>query len=410
MTKPIQATAPSGSTISAATNSPLRKTVILPTGKEVQASTGWEPWMDEDGATGWVVPEILAPDPDQPRDEMNEADLEELTESVRVAGVRQIIDITPVKRAPWIKVRKEHRNLPLLIVAGHRRQLAALGAPIGAVRIIIHIYADADEHDDDRSISNKQREGVTELDEGREMVKQITRRKLSVAELARRWGYSQPKAQARINLTQLDPAIWPLLKAVSGSRRSLAPTIGGHLGGVNTPTLDELEELRKQFTNDVAWSRSKESEKSIVPAADVSEIDDEDQLRFQWQRVMLAVIRHRGIPSSNAVNLILTHKATMSASHNATGRPSEKHQPKRRLDILDNTLEAFLKSEVWGWNGPEFTRICSNSSQQDVQAFVAKLTQVIAHAKGLGDILARISATKKATSPEVAELMKRRTG
>lgn len=142
------------------------KLACFPNGENVKVSLRHAPWWDEHGATGFVSPEQLAPDPDQPRVHMHDSDLQELTSSVRECGVREHIIVTPRDKAPWATVADEHRDAYFVIVSGHRRRQAALNTKLKAVPITIRLYGTPESFRIDQFVLNATRSDLTPLEEG----------------------------------------------------------------------------------------------------------------------------------------------------------------------------------------------------------------------------------------------------
>lgn len=111
--------------------------VTLPEGEIVTVSNTPEEWWTEHGASGYLDPRLLFPDPQQPRKIIGGGDWKEFAAAIAAAGVREVIHITPLSHAPWVT---EQTDCPFLIVSGHRRHLAALEAGLGAVLVIVKIY------------------------------------------------------------------------------------------------------------------------------------------------------------------------------------------------------------------------------------------------------------------------------
>ena len=180
--------------------------------------------------------DLIDEDPDQPRQEFDEASLHELAETIRERGVRQPISVRP---NPAIEGR-------WLLNFGARR----LRASKLAGKADIPAFVDLSAESYDQVIENEQREGLKPL----ELALFVQRRLVageSQAEIARRMGKS--KAYVTYAMALIDAPDWLLAAYREGRCRGLR----------------ELYELRRaagESEVDVeAWARSK----STITRSDV---------------------------------------------------------------------------------------------------------------------------------------------
>lgn len=372
--------------------------VSLPGGDIVSVSLLEEAWWTTQNGTGYLPPGTLAPDPKQPRRYMRQDKLAELTESVATCGVRETITITPRSMAPWAIVDPQYEHSFFLIVSGHRRCNAAILAGLKAVPVKVKIYQSEKDHRHDVSILNKDRDDLSELEEGMEIV---VLRKLgwSLEQLSASFGHKTPQLYNRMNLTKLHPDIQALLDPeVVGSNR-LPGTVAGHLGGVSVPSPDELLGLQDTF--------SKEVRVANLFREDYAHLS-EDDLRFSLQKILLAVILERKLKAVRAIAFIREYTLSMPSHQGRAGRKAERFRPEKRRDIVMNFVESVLGSILMDWPAAEFKKAFDLAPREEIEELVKKLTDAEQFIEGLVKILSRIRDSKKPTHPVALEIQNRR--
>lgn len=381
-------------------NAHLRpNTAVLPDGNRVVVSLTKEPWWEQDNASGYVRPDMLAPDPQQPRKHMNADKLAELRESVAASGVRQAIVVTPLSKAPWAVVAPEHARLPFLIVAGHRRDKCALESHLGAVPIMVRVYASEKEHHMDRSLLNYGHEDLSEIEQGWEAVA-LRDEGWKIEELCERFGIQAPGLYARMNLTKLAPELQHLLDPKLPIKKRLGTTLGGALGGVKQPTPKELVELLESFSDIV-------SQDDIIPEGP-TKLDDTGR-RFALQRMLFEVIHRRSLPSERAVEFVHEQAHTLLAAQTGnTGAPVRRYEPHRRREILAGLVKSVQSSVVVDWKPEEFRRIFEYEPYESLEAVIKSYQAIADFFLGVIKILKTILATKKPTHPDVLKLHDRK--
>jgi hypothetical protein len=124
--------------------------------------------------------------------------------------------------------------------------------------------------------------------------------------------------------------------------------------------------------------------------------------------MLFAVIKKRNLSAVQAVDLIRDHRLKLSASHGGGHtQKAERYQPRRRKDLIETLVKQVTGSLVVGWPAGELRRVFGNDSREEVEHFIALLRSGSDVLDGLIKELETIRATKKATRPEVLELMKR---
>jgi hypothetical protein len=375
------------------------QTVVLPTGDKVKISPIPEPWWTQATMSGYVSPSLIAPDPKNPRRYMSKDELEELRDSIRTLGVRQPLILTPRSCAPWAKVDPKYEHCFFLAVSGHRRNECALSVGVGAVPVQIAIYPSEKEHRLDMSVFNYGRAPLTHLDQGYEIVN-LRNLGWTIEELCKSFGHkSAPPLYMRINLTQLCPELQAKLDPELPKEKQLGSTVGGALGGLKSPTADEIEELFQAFEDVVP--------REAVTDRQLLEDESEDNLRFLLQKLLFEVIVRRGLGSVRALEFIRERSLKLEAVKSAPGKKTERFQPRRRKDLMESLVTGVEESLVHDWPQSEFSRIFELSSYEEVSAWVERMKAASLLFKGLEDVMKKILAGKKPSRPEVVQLMNR---
>lgn len=374
-------------------------TVALPDGDKVKISTQPEGWWSTHNASGYVDPAMIAPDPKNPRKYMNHARLAELNESVKARGVRQQLIVTPRHLVPWVTVDPEHEKCFFVAVSGHRRRSAAINANLRAVPVKVAIYAFEKDHRMDMSLLNKGQDDLSPLEEGYEIV-ELQSLGWKIDDLCKSFGFEAPKLYGRMHLTKLHPSLQQLLDVDVPKGKRIPITLGGALGAVKAPTVEELEELYKTFH--AAIPRIE-----VVPNKDWENLDDDD-LRFGLQHILLAVIRQRVLNATRAAEFIKERTLSLQAGRSASGKKTERYQPRRRKDVLETLLKEVAGSVVVDWTPEEFNRIFELSPREEVEAYLKKIGASQNILAKLTQILASIRDKKKPTHPDALKFMRQK--
>lgn len=134
----------------------------------------------------YLTPDVIDPNPDQPRQTINRESLEELKKSIAERGILQ----------PLLAVKGLEGHVTL--VAGQRRLLAARELGLKLVPVMVIDYQPDVAFD--AIIENIQREALDPLDEGEAFQRLAEERNLSHAEIGSRIGKSKQYVTDRIRL------------------------------------------------------------------------------------------------------------------------------------------------------------------------------------------------------------------
>jgi ParB family chromosome partitioning protein len=141
----------------------------------------------------------VKPNPNQPRQKIDEEKIKELAESIKSRGLLNAIQV--------IK-KKDYWEL----VAGERRWRAHIYAKLKTIKAIEKEYDDESSKRLDSLIENLHREDLNEYEKAKTLKEELDDKKLSVRDLAKEVGLSEGFVRNLLNL--LDPNITHLAEAV----------------------------------------------------------------------------------------------------------------------------------------------------------------------------------------------------
>ena len=165
---------------------------------------------EEDGSL-WIDPNLLKPNPKQPRVEFNQKQLEELSDSIRVNGILQPIII------------EQADNGEFYIIAGERRTRAAKMAGLTKVPVQLRKF-DEQQKLEMALIENIQRADLNPIEEAMAYYNLIQMGDLNQEEVAKRVGKARATVANAIRLLKLPEDIQTALKSgeiTSGHARAL---------------------------------------------------------------------------------------------------------------------------------------------------------------------------------------------
>ncbi len=378
------------------------KEVLLPGGKVVVVSTKPEAWWIRPGASGFVSPVLLAPDPKNSRRTINQARLVELKLSVRSSGIQQQIVVTPRAKAPWIILPPQDENKPFVIVSGWRRFLAASAEAIKAVPITIEVYENSKQHRLAASLLNRHRDDPSALDDAYDMLQLREEEGWTYAELADHFGLGASYISLRMGLTKLDPNLQTVLDEYDTGDRPLKISVGQVLGNIKVPKPEELDDVMSAFSDIL-------KDQAFLPSQEFDELG-EDERRFLLQRMLFAVIQTRSLNAVRAIGFIKDRSLRLENSKTSANQPrTDRYKPSRRKDRLLTCLDAACEGEINDWTITDWIKTFELSSYEDVDAVLQRAITGKNLLQGVVDRLTKILNNKRPTNPEVAKLMTRKT-
>ena len=152
-----------------------------------------------------IAIEQIEANPQQPRTEMDDTALEELTQSVREHGVIQPLLVTELPRG-------EGGGARYRLIAGERRLLAAAAAGLTRVPVTVRETTDRDQLEL-ALIENVQREDLSSIEEARAYRRLIDEFGMTQQQTADRVGCSRAKVANRLRLLELPPELLAALQA-----------------------------------------------------------------------------------------------------------------------------------------------------------------------------------------------------
>jgi len=258
-TKPVKTEAPVAHSASAKTSS---KKSNLPAGIE----------QDENGRL-WVNPELLKPNPQQPREEFDPEKLQELSDSIKENGVIQPITIEDAKDGTFY------------IIAGERRTRASKMAGLTKVPVQLSAYSEQKKLEV-ALIENIQRADLNPVEEAKAYYKLMELGGLKQDEVAQKVGKNRATVANSIRLLKLPEDIQNALVSgtiTSGHARAILMVkdkmnmqiLFGKITGQGL-SVRQAEELAGEMNNPTPKEPKGGSAKT--PARDPDLIDVETQL------------------------------------------------------------------------------------------------------------------------------------
>jgi ParB/RepB/Spo0J family partition protein len=363
-------------------------TVQYTNGKTEAVPTHPPDWWFVDEGSGRIRPTLLALDSEQPRKHMEPGALLELKESVVSVGVREPITVTPISMTPWASIDETDQDLPFLVVSGHRRTTVALDAQLESVPIRVRIYKNAQEHELDRSLLNKNRADLTELEEGFEIIR-LKDKGLTLDALSKAFGCSVAQLYNRIHLTTLPESLQKLLDPSLPAKRRLPTTVGAALGSTKVPTKNELIQLHELF-----------GEYTDQPLEEIEHIDDQGR-RHHAQLLLYDVIQSRKLKSVRAVAFIKEHSLKLSASGRAQHRSKKREEPARKRELFETWLTSIGDSLIIDWRPEEWRRVFEYVPYEDLEEVLGRINEAEGLLEQIKKRLESIQSTKKPTSAAV---------
>jgi hypothetical protein len=366
--------------------------VSLPDGTVVTISSIQELWWTDPEGSGYLSPNTLAPDIDQPRRYMGKARLDELKESVEARGVRESITITPRHLAPWIRVEPENENCFFAIVSGHRRRYAALSAKVSAVPVKIRVYMHEKDHRLDASLLNSGQDELAPLEEGIEMVR-LNGLGWSITQLTKAFGWSGGVVQSRMNLTKLAPDIQQLLDPELPAKKRLSSQMAGVLGGLTAPSYEELYTIYSDL-----WVLYKDQSRVVMP----SESLEENERRFALQRLLLEFAVQRNMAAARAINFFKDKTFNQHKHNHRRGLDPGQGRVRRgkRREMIERLMNTVNGSPIIDWPPQEIRRVFDLTSYEEIEEYITQLRDASDILQGIARVLVRLKAEKKPTTME----------
>jgi ParB family transcriptional regulator, chromosome partitioning protein len=222
--------------------------------------------VDENGGL-WVNPEYLKPNPHQPRQEFNQAALEELSASVKESGVLEPIVVEYIA------------DKEFYIIAGERRTRAAKMAGLEKVPVVLRKYNEQQKLEM-ALIENIQRANLNPIEEASAYYNLVQMSDLTQEEVAKRVGKNRSTVANAIRLLKLPSDMKKaLIEGIitPGHARAILMTkndadmrilFGKIVGGALS--VRQAEELADQLNNGGRAASTKKAKKTVKKDPDVA--------------------------------------------------------------------------------------------------------------------------------------------
>jgi ParB/RepB/Spo0J family partition protein len=351
----------------------IHRTVSLPDGERVEISNTECPWWSTQNGSGFVGPELCAPDSEQPRQHMTATGLTSLRKSTKQAGIRESLVVTPRHLAPWVMLSPEFAHAYFVIVSGQRRWISGIRSGVKAVPIRVRIYRSERHHYLDASLLNSNREDLTPLEWGMDILR-LQKVGWTIRSLCDHYGKSAPYLQMRVHLTRLAPDIQKGFDPRLRDKDLLPITVGGALGQLCSPTAEELGKVLKAFGEDA---------RSGDDAEVVFETLDDDDRRFELQRMFLRVILKRRMNVNRAVRFLRRNTRLLRIGQSFQSKRSLKLKPARRRAILGAYLDRIVDSAVNDWRPMYFCEMLGDMPDDEADLLLERFEQARQSLEGL---------------------------
>ncbi len=179
----------SGSASNSSSDSKKESSAASSTGVTLKANLPNGITADENG-TLWVSPDLLKPNPRQPRQYFNEEELAELTESVKAEGILQPVTI------------EDAGDGTFYIIAGERRTRAAKAAGLEKIPVQLRKFSDARKLEV-ALIENIQRTDLNPVEEAQAYYKLMEISGITQEEVAKRVGKNRSTVANCLRLLKL---------------------------------------------------------------------------------------------------------------------------------------------------------------------------------------------------------------
>lgn len=189
---------------------------LIPASVEVGSNAERKTETENKDQILWVKLSRLEPDPEQPRKDFGEDEINELADSIKTHGVFQ----------PLL-VQKKDRGY--MIVAGERRWRAAKIAGLHEVPVIVREFNEQ-EKVEIQLLENLQRQKLNPIEEGQAYKRLLSDYGLKQDQLGERIGKNRVTITNAMRLLKLDPRVQQMViegKLRQGHARSLLPITDG---------------------------------------------------------------------------------------------------------------------------------------------------------------------------------------
>jgi len=221
---------------------------------------------------------------------------------------------------------------------------------------------------------------------------------ISIPKIAEASGDSTAYVEMRRNLTQLAPPIQKLLNPELPSKQQLAVTMAGVLGGISVATVEEIEALHHRYAAEIADQKVEE----LKPYRFVRDFGDET-LRFELQKILLAVIQYRKLNAARAIEFIRERSLDLKSSARRAEN-ADRFTPRKRKLVIRNLAEVVIGNASADYDEAEFERIFASSNSEEVEPYRDAVSNAAARLTAIAKQLLRIKEQKQAAESKGSDV------
>jgi hypothetical protein len=130
-------------------------------------------------------------------------------------------------------------------------------------------------------------------------------------------------------------------------------------------------------------------------------------LRFELQKVLLAVVQHRDLGSVRGAEFVSERAAQLSSASPHKKRES-RFEPNQRKKILNNLALSVMKSKVVDWTPGDFEKMFEGSDSEETQSYVVACVRAANLLADIATLLKRCKEHREKMEKEKVVLLPKR--
>lgn len=362
-----------------------------------------ESWLDVHEGSGYLHPDRVAPDPNQPREHIRDIGFQELCISVKDKGIRNPVIVTPTIKAPWVELADEDNHLTLVTVSGHRRLAAATKVGLQSVPVIVRIYKSEAEYESDALLLNALHADLAAMEEARYFDRMLKKGVHTLASISSAYGKNSTSfVYGRIQLVKLSPKLQAMLDPSLGKANKIQVSVATALGKSEVPTKEEVLGIIAYY--------GVTSDPAEVDLAKLFASGNDDQKRFFLQDLLLDIAtRHAHNNVQNMIKIISGETIKLE-SYQSGGLGAQRAPRGLLVTKLPSKLRRFLSlmdsDTPLQWDQSTVDRYAYNQPALDIDEVVNALNQRSYDLHDLAETIKESAASKPHATPHVDAMIK----